>query len=383
MKKTKNIVAASVLACSAMSGLVMPMSGVYAEGTSSFFDLNAEACIIENYNLENSTSITSLDDEEFDRTKLTVLNCPNKELTNLRGITQFPNLIELDVSGNSKLNLAEMDFSQNEKLEIINVSGVNSDSMDLSNNPEIKSITIDHDMTVKTPAYVERMSKEKEYTYGMDLSGLKFLDEIEFDLEKKEYPYEYDEENKTITFKTNIPYSVPVKMGEYDLDIEVRSGFMSYALELKDGEEVEVKDSTAIVDSNCDKIEGTYHCTNVVYTGDTFDSSAVIKDFLEKAFDLKGYILSEVNIVPPTANVKLTTDEKTVKKGEILPDAMFSIQFVYEKETIAPPDTGAFTDGGKTVVAVTATAGFVAVLIACYISSNAIKRAKAKVDFKK
>ena len=382
MKRTKNIVAASVLACSAMSGLMMPMSGVYAEGTSSFFDLNAEACIIENYNLENSTSITSLEDEEFDRTKLTILNCPDMELTNLSGITQFPNLVELNVSGNSKLNLAEMDFSQNEKLEAINVAGVNSDFIDLSANPEVRDITVDHDMTVKTITYVERMGKEKEYTYGMDLSGLKFLDEIKFDLEEKEYPYEYDEENKVITFKTNIPYSVPVMVGEYALDIEARSGIMLYSLELKGGEEVEVLDSE-LVDSSCKEVEEAYYCSSVVYYGDTFDSSVIAKNFIEKAFDLSGYILNEVNIVPPSANVKLSTDEKTVKKGEVLADAVFDIVFVYDKKTIDPPDTGAFTDDGQTVVAVTAAAGVVVLLIACYISSEVIKRAKAKVNFKK
>lgn len=382
MKRTKYKFAAGVFACSAMSGLVMPLSGVYAEGTSSYFDLNAEACIIENYNLENSTSITSLEDEEFDASKLTVLNCPDKEITNLSGITLFSNLVELNVSGNADLDLKDMDFSQNKELKVIDVSGVNSDYINLSENTEVTSIIIDHDITVKTPTYIERLSDEEEYTYGMDLSELKFLDGIDFDLEEKEYPYEYDEETKTITFKHNIPDSVPVRQGEYDLFIESRSGLMVYYLETKDDAEIEVLSSQAL-DDKCTEYEGDYVCISTVYYGDTFDSTAVIEDLFKKAFNLGGYELTEVSIIPPTANVQLTTDEKNVKKGIVLADAEFAIDFVYELKEIEVPATGAFTIEGGTVVAATATVGIAALIIAFYASNKVIKRAKANAKFKK
>lgn len=386
MKKQKYCLAAGALFCTSVLGAFSPALQTYAAtfdnstDGSSYFDTNAQACIVENYNTENSTSITSI--EQIDVDKITTLDCSNRGIKNFRGVTLLGNLEVLNVSGNPNLNTSDLDFVIPKNLKTLNIVGsgiVDSDGevyIDISENTKLENIRTSSPLKLKTSTYIEKLNSEAEYAYGMDLSGLKFINSIE-PTANEEYPSKYDTETKTISYESKIPNSVLVEKGDYKYNILSRGGTMQSFLYFKDGDK---KESGPIsVQDNCEEDkDGVISCNNTVYYGDVIDTEAFVK-----SLGLSDYALSKVEIIPPKANVDLTVNEDAVKKGIVLADADITLKYHFDIGNLAVPDTGAFTAGGPTIVATTATVAIALTGITMYVSRHATKRQKAKVHFGK
>ncbi|MBQ2660517.1 hypothetical protein IJF93_00335 [Candidatus Saccharibacteria bacterium] len=357
------------------------MANTFAEGSSSYFDAAGKNCIIDNYNAEFSTSVTSI--EEVDFTKVTTLNCSNRGIVYFRGITLFPNLEKFDVSYNPSLRIWDMDFSQNTKLKEINVKGISNTYYDFSNNPNLETIGTDHSLYLKTIAYAEKIDKElngTNFQYGIDLSVLKFLD---------------SSSTHEVWFpdKSSVDNTVSILSGGYTHQVDTRGGWVSYAIFLNGDTEVETH-NPIYLNSNCDKNEyGYYSCNDSIYHGDIIDTDDIIANTLSKIFNLSKYELSKVEIVPPTANLELTTDTDTVKKGIALADANFTLEFNFElasdtdssssssSSTASTPETGTFTADGKGLVAGVSAVSLAVIAMVAYALRYVSKRNKAKVSF--
>lgn len=342
---------------------------------SSYFDMNAQQCVVDGYNAENGTSITSI--EQIDPAKITTLDCSNRNISNFRGVTILTNLKTLNLAGNTSLALGE-NFLVPDSLKTLNISGVNnSDYLDISNNTNLETLIAGQYLTLKTSTYVEKLSDEDEYAYGMKLGGLKFLGSNTPIIDETNYPAKYDSNTKTITYKDKVPLDgVSIKVGNSTYIIQSRGGTMESFLYFEDSEPLEIR-------NKCEEYksydETTYlWCSDAVYYGDTIDTEAFIKKF-----NLSDYAVSKIEIVPPKANITLTVNEDTVKKGVVGTDANFTLKYYFDLSDLNVPDTGAFTGTGATVVATTAAAVIVLTGVAMYISRHATKRQKAKVHFGK
>lgn len=318
MSKIKTTIIGA-LACSTIAGLASPIASTFAEGSTSFFDLNAKNCIIDSYNEENGTSIAAI--EEVDFSSVTELKCANRNIVNFYGITLFPNLEKLDLSNNYNLQVYNMNFSQNTKLKEINVKGTNASFFDFRNNPDLESIESDSSLYLDTIAYVEKKDKKVDgtnYQYSMDLSVLKFLD---------------SSQNQEVLFKDrdSIEGNILVTAGGHTHRIYTRGGWMNYAIYLNGDESVETH-SPIYINNNCkEEVEyGGYSCNNSAYYGEAIDTNEFIANTLSKIFNLSNYRLSKVEIVPPTSNIELVNDTNTFKKGIILADANFTVKFYFD-----------------------------------------------------
>lgn len=378
MKKQRHYLTAGALLCTSALGAFSPMLSASAFDNSvdgsSYFDINAQQCVVDGYNTENGTSITSI--EQIDPAKITTLDCSNRNISNFRGVTILTNLKTLNLAGNTSLALGE-NFLVPDSLKTLNISGVNnSDYLDISNNTNLETLIAGQYLTLKTSTYVEKLSDESEYAYGMKLEGLKFLGSNTPIIDETNYPAKYDSNTKTITYKNKIPYAVSVKVGNSTYSIQSRGGTMDSFLYFEDNEPLEIR-------NKCEEAEGydgeTYiWCSNAVYYGDTIDTEAFIKKF-----NLSDYAVSKIEIVPPKANIKLDTDEETVKKGIALADANFTVKYYLDPSDLATPNTGVFTTEGATIVATTATLGIILTSLGLYVSQYVSRRQKSKIRFEK
>lgn len=66
-----------------------------------------------------------------------VIKVPNLGITDMTGLDNFTNLVELDCSGNK---ISDLDLSNNENLEILDCSNNNLTSLDLSKQPKLKKL---------------------------------------------------------------------------------------------------------------------------------------------------------------------------------------------------------------------------------------------------
>lgn len=388
MKNSKYYLTAGALFCSAFSGLALPMSNTFAEGASSFFDYNAQSCIIDSYNDENGTSVTKIEDVVF--ADVTILNCSNRNIVSFHGINLFPNLERLDISNNYNLQTYNMDFSQNTKLKEINIKGTQSSYFDFSANPELETIDTDRSLSLKTVAFVKRIDKtvgDTEYRYGINLADLKFVD-----------PTSAQE----ILFQDVGDVRTPmVTFGGYSHYVSPRGGWAEYEIYLNGDEEVETH-NPIYVRNNCKAEEDYYYCNDMVYYGDTFDTEGIVNNTLAKIFNLSEYQLTKVEIVPPTANVELTVNTDVIKKGMVLADSGFTLRFYFDLATdeISPsnteavdadtstsseadassstPETGAYTAESRgasaAVIAISVVVGIVTALAAFPIIRRIINR---------
>lgn len=369
MSSHKNKLFTGFLALAGIPALLLsPLIGAadaHAEGSSSYFGLPAAQCVIDSYNDSTSSAVTTIEEVHFD--EITALYCADRGITHFRGIVLFPNLETLDLSNNPNLAVNYMDFSQNPKLKYLNLNNSGSYwSLDLSNNPDIEYLAIrtanGNIPSVTFPNGIERLSDDEEYRYGFDLKKFKWLPgEGSYTFAINEDSYTLDSSSKKLLFKNNaIPYYTTVSYDVSTFQIYSRSGYLSYRIFLEGDEEVESHGSIYL-NNNCeartDSYDGNtyYYCNNAVYYGDEFDTDDLIENTLKKIFNLDDYELSKVEIVPPTANIELTVDTDTAKKGKVLNDANFSIEFHYslktdsddeEEEPVAPaaPNTGIFVN---------------------------------------
>ena len=362
--KQKYYLTAGALFCSAISGLALPIASTFAEGASSLFDLNAQACIIENYNAENSTAIETIEDVNLDYKKITVLNCSDRGITNIRGITMMTNLKELDISDNRNLQTDDIDFSQNTKLEKINVSGIRGTRFDFSKNLLLESIITDRNLYLKTPAYVGVLSNDAEYDYGMDLSVLKFLNSTAAPVTNDEkYPAKYDSTTKMVSYKYgSVPAEVPVVMGDHTYFIDSRGGSVSYRVYLDDEYKETIEDE--------------------IYYGDTIKVNEELAVSLLEGDEAEEYTLSKITVGRKN-NFEFTTNEDTVKEGKALADAELVLGFYFDSDKPSVPDTGAFTADGKNLVAITSIVSIAVTGIVLYLAHYIVERQKTKVRFDK
>ena len=388
------ILGGAILSSAFLSGITL---NSFAEGSSSYFDENAKQCVIDSYNATNGTSITEIEDVDFD--KVTALNCANRNIVNFRGIVLFKNLLTLDLNNNSNLSVYQLEFAQNTKLRslsIANISGLYS--LDLSNNPDIRYIASGGYLGLTLSTGVEKLNNGEEYAYGIDLNNYQWYSQPQmngrFTINEEMYPYQYDEETGIILFKdrNKIPYSVTFHTNYGDYNVSTRRGSMNYRIFLSGDADIEAHNPVDIY-NNCKELtyttndgsEGKYYaCDNSVYSGDTFDTDEIVDNTLTKMFNLSEYELSSVEVVPPTAKVELETDEERHKSGTILADASFTLDFHFnlKKAEAKTPNTGFFSNEDGTLkteniflsVAGISILGFMIISI----SHRVMKRAKAK-----
>lgn len=380
MKNKKISVAAGALLCTSALSAFSPILSASAFNNSadgsSYFDINAQQCIVEQYNTANpGANITSI--EQIDTSKVTTLDCHNRNISNFRGVVMLTKLKDLNLSGNANLALGDS-FLVPDSLETLNISGVKSNGLNISQNTNLKTLVANQDLYLTTSTYIEKLSDKSEYSYGMNLSGLKFLNSAAPVSNQTDYPAKYDSSTKIITYKDAIPNYVPVKIGSYTYYISSRGGSMQSIIYFNNGDDAASQGPIGVQDDCEENKDGSVVCNNAVYYGDTIDTEA-----FAKAFDLSGYTLSKVEIIPPKKFVDLTVNEDTVKKGIVLADANITIKYYFDLSDLNVPDTGAFTGTGTTVVATTAAAAIVLAGAAMYISRHATKRQKAKVHFGK
>lgn len=364
--------AAAGLALSSTIGLAVAPN-TFAEGSSSFFDANAAQCVVDSYNATSGLSVTTI--EEVDLNSVTALNCANRNITHFRGIVLFPNLTWIDLTNNTNLAVDYMDFSQNTKLKFVSLYNAgNYYSLDLSNSPDIESLYIRPiNGAMPTITLAKGVKKLDDGSYGFDLNDYKWWSNIrshedylyKVEIDESAYPYTLDWDTNKLVFadKTKIPYSVATATPYGDYYIRTRTGYMNYRLFFEGDEEIETHNPITI-NNNCEARDGYgynggiyYYCNNTVYEGDEIDTNAIRTNYLDKIFNLANYELSKVEIVPPTANVELSIDTDIQKKGIILGDANFTLDFHFAiKSNDAPstpstPDTGLFTkdDGSANV----------------------------------
>ena len=84
-----------------------------------FKDENFYRCVIDNYNDENGTNLTISDDVPSNLSKMTFLSCSNRQIEDISGIDNMPNLTDLDLSRNK---LTSIDLSGNTKLVRVGLS---------------------------------------------------------------------------------------------------------------------------------------------------------------------------------------------------------------------------------------------------------------------
>lgn len=362
-----------------------PMFSVSAVGSSSYFDNNSANCVIEAYNTENSMSVTNIADVEFDKVKN--VNCQSRGMTNFRGVVLLTNLERLNVAGNPNLNLYDMKFDYNTKLKEINLGSLNGYSLDFSKNTELEQITHTGELYLKTSAYVVK----GDNGYKMDLSGLKFIDATASLIENADYPATYDGESKIVSFDGKAGYTINMSVGGYGLFIKTRGGNMNYRVFLRGDEEVESHGSYYL-QNGCEWEEadndygGYYRCNSSVFYGDTIDTDEIIDSTLRSIFNLANYSLKEVKIVPPTANLDLTEDTDLRKKGTILTEADFQIDFYFElsdgENLPGAPNTGLMfgnIEGMKKIAFIAVPA----MVVLGFVVKFAIGRKNKKVKFSK
>ena len=397
MLNKKGIFTIGTLMCSIFGGLSLP-TNTFADSpdnhwmvNTGFSDINLFTCVLDEYeevnNVDENYLIDALGPNDAlpaeGLAKITSLSCVNQGVTNTTGLGALPNLENLDLSNNS--NLYTIDVTANIKLKTINVSDLPVSYFDFSNNPNLESIATDRSLTLKTIAYVEKREDtylesdtSREYPYMFDLTGLKF-----------------DPLGGIVYYSTidDIPSATTTSFGGYMHQILTRGGSMHYGIYLNGDADIETH-SPIFVDNNCsEKNDGNYHCNNDIYAGETFDTEQTIDTVLSKIFNLSGYKLSKVEIVPTSANIKLTLDTNTAKKGVALPEAYFTINYYFDQveesdievpnTSIKAPNTGAFTSDEKGIIVGISAAFISAIAIIFYASRYALNRERSKVRFGK
>lgn len=84
-----------------------------------FKDENFYRCVIDNYNDENGTNLTISDDVPSNLDKLKSLSCTNRQIEDISGIDNMPNLTQIDLARNK---LTSIDLSGNTKLVDVGLS---------------------------------------------------------------------------------------------------------------------------------------------------------------------------------------------------------------------------------------------------------------------
>ncbi len=344
--KTKPLFGAILTGALALGGL---STNTFAEGSSSYFDANAAQCVVDSYNTEHSTSITTI--EQVDFSAVTMLTCRNRSITNIRGLVLMPNLIGLDLSGNN--NLSTIDLSQNTELLYLYLSDTNIKRLDISNNPDIISFNPPSLMAsggLVTSAYIEK-NDDEVYGYKMDLSGLKFWrDENYTETERSDYQY-YDSMAKTVYGKEETIYSHSPVVSYKGADINPRGGQQRDYIMIQDAEE-----------SNSYSYFSDYFGPfTYVYKGDELDTNDEIEkfmDFQNKDYTLRfsdvyeNYKLSKIVLNDVAGDFTLLTDEETHKTGIHGTEASVNVYYYFDlktdEDTPTAPNTGFFTneDGG-------------------------------------
>lgn len=84
-----------------------------------FKDENFYRCVIDNYNDDNGTNLTISDDVPSNLNKLKSLSCTNRQIEDISGIDNMPNLTQIDLARNK---LTSIDLSGNTKLIQVGLS---------------------------------------------------------------------------------------------------------------------------------------------------------------------------------------------------------------------------------------------------------------------
>ncbi|MBO7718434.1 leucine-rich repeat domain-containing protein [Candidatus Saccharibacteria bacterium] len=296
IQKSKVCKVASVGFLSLALASSVAVGNTHAEGASSYFDWNAQQCIIAAVNSDDDIAsiaeapkpVSDINSAMKYADKLTKIECPDKKITNFRGVVNLTNLVELDLADN---NISSIDFSLNNSLKKLDVSnnkltsvtlpreGVLEDLdvshnelavLDVSNNDSLLSLrAFSNKLTFINVARNSRLENllvdnilvyagivpptETKDGYVFNLSSLKYMKDgtehengegvfktMTFSIKDTDY-YTYDKDNMTLTVKDK------KKTGEFvqvvglskEGDEEKEEKYFSYKLKLFDAEEEE------------------------------------------------------------------------------------------------------------------------------------------------
>ena len=105
----------------------------------TFPDKKLAKCVLSNYNTQNKTSLTDLNDSQLLR--ITTLDCTGKGITNVKGIEKLTNLKHLTMPNNT-IYTSSLDLSKNTKLTNINLAHNNISKVTLKNNVSLNTLNL-------------------------------------------------------------------------------------------------------------------------------------------------------------------------------------------------------------------------------------------------
>ena len=358
-KIPRRIVVSALVLAAALGASNLSSQNTFAEGSSSFFDANAAQCVVDSYNATTGSSVTTIEQVDFD--SVTALNCANRNITHFRGIVLFKNLERLDLTNNTSLATEFMDFSQNTKLKTLSVYNAgNYWELDLSHNPDLEYLSVrPSNGTVPTIKFANGVENLGNDEHGIDLSNYKWWKNesgYNVSINNTDYPYTLNREANKLIFAHNVPYSVEFTTPYGHFRVGMLYGWVDYRIFFEGDEDLATHNPVS-VNNNCEPVESGdrtyYYCNSQIYYGDEIDTDKIQTEVLNKIFNVSDYELSKIEIVPPTANIELSTDTDLVKKGIALNEATFTIDFHYalKSSSNAPktPDTGFFTKSDGSV----------------------------------
>lgn len=102
---------------------------------SYFSDANFRSCVLEEYNQVHATN--AITDPSIGISQLDYLDCSNKNITSLSGISLMQSLTSLYLYGN---NIQSVDLTENKQLMVLSLSDNSIASIDLSKNINLETL---------------------------------------------------------------------------------------------------------------------------------------------------------------------------------------------------------------------------------------------------
>lgn len=388
IKLIPGILSGLLLSASAIPATITPNS--YAEGASSYFDLNAQQCVIDMYNADSGSSATSIEEVDFDA--ITGIECPNQNITNFRGVVLMKNLLVLDLSGNS---ISSIDLSQNKELYWLDLNDTDIAAIDLSGNNALRSVYLENNSQLRDVILPENAQLltgiyllNNPNLHYLDIPDLGWLDDLEIDtnnmylrtsafakVENGEIKMDLSELHFLDAIKPRITSSwtyVPQDWLEYNPETKIvtynRNGsspmfdyvLFDYAIAGKTSRVFIDTKGTAIGLVPIIDNEKVYHPQAIddkKFYGETIDSDDYLdlmderlKDLAEGGyadFDYANLVLTKVTLSDEFSETELEiiTDEDLRQVARInSADGNVVIKYYYETKSPKTPDTGFFTN---------------------------------------
>lgn len=348
-KQLKKLVPCLAFICLLSLSPLFSVNFAFAEGYSSYFDDAAAACIVENYNSETSSSVTSIEDVDF--SKITTLNCSNKGIGRIRSLALMPNLVSVDISGNTEM-MSAIDISENSSLESFDASGIKNLSVYGGSNEKLETLKVNDAILIgfafgkKNPESDDTDQKKNI----VDVTALKFLSTQPWKLtEDKNYSWLTNtSEEKVIEFDLSDESTEDIVgknlMPVFNLYGSEDETTPLYSFKLYT--DMKIVSATAVDEDTGDFLG---KASVVKFYGDSFSTDELIDLMRKKDEKISLYSVTDVkNVFESNKPLEYTVDEKTLKEGIIGHDSL-SYEILMKSNAPAVPDTGLFTNSDGTL----------------------------------